>query len=384
MSTLKNLLQPGKRRLAVGIGGLVVVIAAILVIRLFISSSDKRQRNPVITVKTAISGQQTMPVNVRANGYITAIKTVEVRPQVQNVVRTVHVKEGQDVTAGQLLFTLDPRMDTAGLDKAQAQLARDKADLIDAETTLKRNQELFTKKFISQAVVDTSKAKVDALRGTARANQAGVQSSKVALDYNRITASMAGRIGAINVHPGSLVQPSGATMVTIVQLDPITVSFTVPEAELANIVASYPKGDAPVRIKLATGEELQGKLVFIDNTTDAQTGTIKMKAQFDNRERKLWPGSFVNVRLTSRTLPEATVIPTAAVVTGPKEQLVYVVQEDDTVQPQVVTLLATEGGTAAVSGLKPGARVVVEGAQNLRPGVKVREAPSDEQKKNES
>lgn len=372
----QKIMRLTKRQWMIAAAVLAAVIG-VFALRAILSSSSKQTRNPVLAVKTALSAQQTVPVTIRANGYVTAIKTVEVRPQVQNIVREVHVKEGQDVAAGQLLFTLDPRMDTAGVDKAQAQLMRDKADLSDAEATLKRNQELFARKFISQAVVDTSKAKVDALRGTTRANQAGVQSSKVSLGYNRITASMAGRIGAINVHPGSLVQPTGTAMVSIVQLDPITVSFAVPEAELTHITASYPQGNAPVSIALQNGETFQGVLTFIDNVTDAQTGTIKMKAQFDNKERRLWPGSFVNVRLAARTLPDAIVVPTQAVVTGPKEQFVYVVQDDHTVQPQTVKLLATENGQAAVSGLNAGMRVVVEGALNLRPGAKVREAPAE-------
>lgn len=377
MDTLKNTLQARKKPLTIAIA-ILAVIVGIFILRAILSSS-KTQRNPVQTVRTALSEQKTFPVTVRANGYVTSIQTVEVRPQIQNIVRAIHVKEGQDVVAGQLLFTLDDRSDAAGVDKAKGQLARDRADLIDAEATLKRNQELFAKKFISQAVVDTSKAKVDALRGTARTNQAGVQSSQVALGYNRIAASIAGRIGAISVHPGSLVQPTGAAMVTIAQLDPIHVSFTVPEAELAHIAASYPNGGAPVSIRLPDNTDLQGTLVFIDNATDPQTGTLKMKAQFDNPQRRLWPGSFVNVQLVSRTLPDAVVVPTQAVVTGPKEQFVYIVQEDGTVQPQNVKLLATEGGTAAVSGLAAGVRVVVEGAQNLRPGSLVREAPAPEQ-----
>ncbi|MEA5098182.1 MAG: efflux RND transporter periplasmic adaptor subunit [Burkholderiaceae bacterium] len=374
---MKNTLQARKKPLTIAIA-ILAVIVGIFILRAILSSS-KTQRNPVQTVRTALSEQKTFPVTVRANGYVTSIQTVEVRPQIQNIVRAIHVKEGQDVVAGQLLFTLDDRSDAAGVDKAKGQLARDRADLIDAEATLKRNQELFAKKFISQAVVDTSKAKVDALRGTARTNQAGVQSSQVALGYNRIAASIAGRIGAISVHPGSLVQPTGAAMVTIAQLDPIHVSFTVPEAELAHIAASYPNGGAPVSIRLPDNTDLQGTLVFIDNATDPQTGTLKMKAQFDNPQRRLWPGSFVNVQLVSRTLPDAVVVPTQAVVTGPKEQFVYIVQEDGTVQPQNVKLLATEGGTAAVSGLAAGVRVVVEGAQNLRPGSLVREAPAPEQ-----
>jgi len=121
---------------------------------------------------------------------------------------------------------------------------------------------------------------------------------------------------------------------------------------------------------------LQGALIFIDNASDQQSGTIKMKAQFDNKDRRLWPGSFVNVRLIARTLPDAIVVPAQAVIIGPKDQFVYVVQEDSTVQVQKISMLATEGGMAAVSGLAAGVRIVVEGAQNLRPGAKVKEAPS--------
>jgi RND family efflux transporter MFP subunit len=376
MDMLKNTTSVKKKRLLIAGIALLVIIVGIVAIRSILSPSSKRARDPVQTVKTALSEQKAVPVMVRANGYITAIRTVEVRPQVQNIVRAVHVKEGQDVAAGQLLFTLDARGDAANVDKAQAQLARDKADLADAEATLRRNQELFAKKFISQAVVDTARAKVESLRGTTRADKATIDSSNVSLGYNRITASMAGRIGAINVHPGSLVQPTGAAMVTIVQLDPITVSFTVPEAELTHIVSSYPKGGAQVYIQLQGKEPLQGAMVFIDNTTDPQSGTIKMKAQFDNKERQLWPGTFVNVRMVSRTLPDAIVVPTQAVVTGPKEQFVYVVQEDSTVQPKTISILTTEDGVAAVTGIGAGVRVVVEGAQNLRPGAKVREAPA--------
>lgn len=376
MDMLNKPVRLSKKHLLIAGMALLVIIVGIVTLRSILSPSSKQQRNPVQTVKTVLSEQKAVAVMVRANGYITAIKTVEVRPQVQNIVRAVHVKEGQDVAAGQLLFTLDARGDAANVDKAQAQLARDKADLADAEATLKRNQELFAKKFISQAVVDTARAKVESLRGTTRADKATIDSSNVSLGYNRITASMAGRIGAINVHPGSLVQPTGPAMVTIEQLDPITVSFAVPEAELTHIVSSYPEGRAPVFIQFPGKEPEQGTLVFIDNAADQQSGTIKMKAQFDNKERQLWPGSFVSVRMVSRSLPDAVVVPAQAVVIGPKEQFVYVVQEDGTVQPKSVSVLTTESGFTAVSGIGAGVRVVIEGAQNLRPGAKVREAPA--------
>lgn len=333
----------------------------------------KQPRNPVQTIRSELAKQTAVPIMVYSNGYVTAINTVDVRPQIQNVVRAVHVKEGQDVRAGQLLFTLDQRNDTSNVDKAQAQLARDRADLAEAENTLKRNQELLAKNFVSQAVVDTARSKVDALRGTLQADQAAVQSSNITLGYNRITASISGRIGAIAVHPGSLAQPAGTPMLTISQIDPITVTFAVPERELQHIIATYPKGDAPVVAQISDNREVQGKLIFIDNTSDPQSGTIRMKAQFDNRDRKMWPGTFVNVRMVSRTIPNAVVIPAQAIVTGPVDKIVYVVQPDDTVKIQKVEVVTIEKGRAAVSGIDVGTRIVTEGTENLRPGVKIKE-----------
>ncbi len=336
----------------------------------------QKPRNPVQIVKSMQAQQKSIPVTIEANGYVTALNTVEVRPQVQNIVREVHVREGQEVKAGQLLFTLDARSDTAGVESARAQLAKNRADLVEAEAALKRNRELLEKKFVSQAVVDTAAARVAALRGTIQGDQAAIASSSVALSHNRITASIGGRLGAISVRQGSLAQPGGNPMVTIVEIDPIAVAFSVAERELQHIRATYPDGGAPVQAQLAGGEEIDGKLYFIDNAADAQTGTIRMKAQFDNRERRMWPGTYVNVRLVARTLPNAVVVPAQAVVTGPVDKFVYVVQSDNTVKAQKVEVLTIARGEAAVEGLNAGARVVVEGTQNLRPGSKVREADS--------
>lgn len=333
----------------------------------------QQARNPVQVVKTGLAEKKSIPLTVNSNGYVTAINTVDVRPQVQNVVRAIHVTEGQDVRAGQLLFTLDERNDLANVEKAKAQVARDRADLTDAEAALKRNQELLAKNFIAQAVVDTARSKVESLRNTLQADVAALRSSNIVLGYNRISAGIDGRIGAINVHPGSLAQPAGTPMVTISLLDPIAVSFSVPEHELSHITASYPNGGAPVIARLANTQELTGKLTFIDNAVDQQSGTIRMKAQFANADHRLWPGAFVNVRLISRTLPDAVVIPAQAVVTGPDEKFVYVVQPDESVKMQRIDVVAVEDGQAAVSGLPTGTRIVIEGTQNLRPKSKVKE-----------
>lgn len=336
----------------------------------------KPKAETIQVVKTALANQQTMPINLFANGYVTAINTVDIRPQVQNIVREVHVQEGQDVRAGQLLITLDQRTELSGIDRALAQVARDRADLADAEATLSRNQELLAKKFIAQAVIDTARSKVEALRGTLAADQAAVKSSRIALDNSLVRASISGRIGLITVHPGSLAQPTALPMLTISQLDPIAVSFTLPERELSNLRVTYPQGNAPVNAQVAGAGEVSGKLIFIDNAADAQTGTIRMKARFSNAERHMWPGTFVSVRLVSRSLPEAIVVPAQAVVTGPVDKFIYLVQANNQVTMQKVTVVAIENGKAAVTGIVAGARVVVEGAQNLRTGATVKETQS--------
>jgi RND family efflux transporter MFP subunit len=355
---------------------LVLVLCAVAVYFSFLRKGDsdsKEARSPVQTVKTASAVKKSVAMTVITSGYVTAFNTVDVRPQLQNVVKAVHVKEGQDVKAGDLLFSLDERNDVANVAKAQAQLARSRAELSDAEIALKRNLELLAKGFVSQAVLDTSRSRVNAARGTVQADQAALESSKVALEYNRIEASISGRLGAIAVYPGSLAQPSGTPMVTISKLDPITVSFSVPERDLSAIRASYPDGGAPVTAALADGQPLTGKLIFIDNTVDAASGSIRMKAIFDNAKRVLWPGQYVDVRINSRTLQDAVTIPAQAVVTGPSDQFVYVVDAGDVAVRQKVNVLAMQGEVAAVTGIQEGARVVVEGAQNLRPNAKVRE-----------
>ncbi|WP_353152595.1 efflux RND transporter periplasmic adaptor subunit [Herminiimonas fonticola] len=365
-------MQQTRKYLLIGAG--IVVLGAIAYFGLRDTSDRNKKPDNVQIVKTALAEQKTIAIKVFANGYVTAINTVDVRPKVQNIVRTIHVKEGQFVKAGQLLFTLDERSDQSNVAKARAELAAGQSDLADAELTLKRNEDLLSRNFVSQAVVDTARNKVAALRNTTRANQAIAESSSIALSDNRIEASISGRIGIISVHPGSLAQPSGEAMVTISQLDPIAVSFTLPERELANITATYPQGNAPVTAQLPGQPELIGKLIFIDNAADTQSGTIRMKAQFDNATQKLWPGSFVNVSLVSRNVSHAVLVPAQAVVTGPIDKFIYVVQPDDTVKEQKVDVVAIEEGQAAVTGLNAGARVVVEGTQNLRPGSKISEA----------
>src|SRR5690606_2045149 len=282
------------------IGSAVVVLIGIAYTRFFHTSEASRRPDNVQAVRSVLAEKRDIALTVQANGYVSPITLVEVRPKVQNIVRTVHVKEGQFVKAGQLLFTLDERNDQSNLARAKAELAAAQADLADAELTLKRNQDLVQKHFVSQAAVDTARTRVASLRSTIKANQAAAQSSAILLSDNRITASIDGRLGIINVFPGSLAQPTGEPMVTITQLDPIAVTFALPERELMNVVATYPALDAPVYAQLPAQRRLHGKLMFIDNVTDAQSGSIRMKARFDNKEHKLWPGGFLNISMVTR------------------------------------------------------------------------------------
>lgn len=334
----------------------------------------------VATVTTAPVRQSDVPVEVSANGTVTAMQTVDVRPQVSSTVRTVHIKEGQSVKPGDLLFTLDTRMDEANLARARAQLMRDQADLSDARRTLARSQELLQRNFISRSAVDTAQAKVDGFEATIRADQAAIEASKVAVSYGQIRATIGGRTGVINVFPGSLVTPANTTttpaMVTIAQIAPITVMFTLPERQLAALREALQAGPVTVTAQPNDGNPapVSGKITFVDNTVDPQYGSIRVKAMFPNEEHRLWPGTYANVNATVQVLKGALSVPPQAVVTGPEGRFVYTVQPDSTVARVPVKVLVTTAAAAVVDGVQPNARVVTEGASNLRPGVQVREA----------
>ena len=331
----------------------------------------------VTTVATAVVQQGDVPLEVNANGNVAAMRTVEVRPQVSSTVRTVHIKEGQSVKPGDLLFSLDTRMDEANLDKARAQLMRDQADLADARRTLTRSQELLQRNFISRSAVDTAQAKVDGFEATIRADRAAIEASRVAISYGTIRATIGGRTGVINVFPGSLVTPTTATpMVTVAQIAPITVMFTLPERQLAALREALRTGPVSVTALPNDGSKtpVTGKITFVDNTVDPQYGSIRVKATFDNDENRLWPGTYANVNATVQVLKNALSVPPQAIVTGPEGRFVYTVQPDSKVARVSVQVIATTAAAAVVEGVQPGARVVTEGAQNLRPGSQVREA----------
>ena len=339
------------------------------------NTADNNKKTDAVQVVSAPVMQADVAARLSANGTVTAVQTVEVRPQISAIIKTVHIREGQSVRKGDRLFTLDARTEDANLGMAEAQIARDRADLANAERNLERQRELFRQEYVSRAELDAAQNQVDMLRSQVAIDRASLEASRVARGFGEITAPITGRSGAIAVYPGSLVQPNGAALLVITQVDPINVSFTLPERELADVQQAMARGEVPVnaRLDLPGQPELKGRLVFIDNAVDAASGTIRLKAEFPNPDNRLWPGMFVTVTLAPRTLNGALTVPVQAVQTGPEHQFVYVVGDDRKVEALPVNVRLIQDGIAVIEGIAPDARVVVEGAHNLRPGDTVSE-----------
>ena len=334
---------------------------------------------PPISVTTVVVQKRDVDVMLDATGTVTALNSVDIRPQIASTITKVHIKEGQFVTAGQLLFTLDARNDEVNVTKAKAQLAKDLAALADAQRQLARSRDLMAQNFISQGAVDTNQTVVDSQQAVVASDRAAIQAAQVGLSYSRINAPAAGRAGAINVFAGSFVPPSGAPLVTITQLDPISIAFSLPQRNLGSVLATLRSGGGSVAAVLPEGSgATTGRLRFVDNAVDAGSGTVRVKAEFANKDERLWPGAFVAVRLAVQTLKGAAVVPQASVIQGPRGKIVYVVDAANKASPRPVEVVYAAGEEAAVTGVRPGDRVVVEGRQNLRPGADVVErAPGD-------
>lgn len=340
------------------------------------SAASGAAGGPPVSVTTSTARTQDLAVSLAATGTVTALSAVDVKPQMSGVVRQVHVREGQSVRAGQLLFTLDDRTEQANVAKAAAQVARDEAALADARRQLERSRELLAQGFVSQGSVDAAQANADAQAALAQADRAALAAARVALSNARVSAASAGRIGSIPVFAGTAVLAGQTTLTTLTQLDPIAVSFSLPQRHLGDALAALAGGGAPVSATLPdSGARLQGRLSFVDSQVDAASGTVKAKAVFANPGARLWPGAFVEVSMTARSLPRAVVIPQAAVIETARGPRVYVVAEGRA-EARPVRVLHAEGALAAVQGVQPGERVVLDGRQNLRPGAAVAERPA--------
>ncbi|HKD13474.1 MAG TPA: efflux RND transporter periplasmic adaptor subunit [Candidatus Angelobacter sp.] len=334
----------------------------------------KPQQAPAAPVRVATVASRNMPVQLQAIGNVEAISTVSIKAQISGQLMKVHFKEGDFVRKGQLLFTIDRAPFEAALRQAEATLAKDQAQALNTRLDAQRYEGLGREGVVSRQQVDAAQASWNAMEATVAADKAAVETAKINLQYTSIYSPINGRTGNVGVKEGNLVKANDVPiLVTINQIEPIYVTFSVPEQQLADVKKYL--GSKTLRVEAApqgSGQQFDGKLTFIDNAVDLTTGTIKLKATFDNHERVLWPGQFVDVMLTLTTQPNAVVIPSAALQTGQNGTFVYVVNMDLTAQQQPVKVGWTVGDTTVIaSGLQPGQRVVTDGQLRLIPGSKV-------------
>lgn len=329
---------------------------------------------PLVPVTVAQVQQRTMPLTVRAVGHVEAIASVAVRPRVGGEVQQVHFAEGQAVTAGQRLFTIDPRPYEVALREAEARLRRDEALLRKAEADVARYEELVRRDFITREQFDQVKASAESLQATVAADAAAVESARLQLNYCSVTAPLSGRTGTLGVKAGNLVKANDdKALVTINQTRPIHVVFTVPAERLAGVRGKAGDG-LQVRAWLA-GEEGSpevGTLAVVDNAVDIATGTIALKAVFANEVERLWPGQFVDVELVLEEQQGRLVVPAAAVQTGQKGTYVWVVDPEGKAEQRPVNLARQDEHDAVLDdGVRPGETVVTDGQLRLVPGAKV-------------
>ncbi len=329
---------------------------------------------PAVAVTVATAEQKTVPVQVRAIGNVEAYTTVGVKPQITGEIMEVHFQEGQDVKKGQLLFSFDPRSFEADLQKAIGTLAKDKATANNDVLQAKRYEKLHQAGVVSKEQFDDMQSKAESSQANVEADQAAVEYARVQLSYCKIYSPVSGRTGNLMVHRGNIVKANPDNpIVTINQVEPIYATFSVPQQELPAIKQRRESGKLKVEAVLPDNpERAQGTLTFIDNAVDLTTGTIKLKGTFENRDRRLWPGEFVNVVLTLSEQPNTVIVPSAAVQTGQNGQYVFVVKQDQTVDMRPIEPgWIVENMTVIRKGVQAGERVVTDGQVRLVPGAKV-------------
>jgi membrane fusion protein, multidrug efflux system len=343
------------------------------------SGRDQPPAPPAVPVVVEGAARRDVAVLVRVVGNVESMETVAVRPQVGGEILAVSFREGSDVRAGDELFRLDPRPYTAALHQAEAALARDEATARNARLQAQRAQALFDQGILSQEQYDALHNTADAQDATVRADHAAVETARINLDYCTIRSPIDGRTGSLLVQRGNVVKAvDGGPLVVVSRIDPIYVSFSVPEKRLAEVRGAVAAGTVAVEARI-TGEEqrpLPGRLTFVDNAVDRATGTLRLKGTFANRDRRLWPGQFVNVLLAVATRHDAIVVPSEAIQTGQAGTFVFVVKPDLIAETRPVTVGQDVDGQVMVeTGLEAGETVVVDGQIRLVPGARVELKP---------
>ena len=388
-----------------------VYCLAIFALALSLSGCGKQQAQavggmPPVPVSVAVAAQEAVPVQIRVIGTVEPSSTVQIKSQVAGELLSVHFTEGRDVNKDDLLLEIDPRPYREALAQATAAIAKDRAQLAQAEANLARDtaqaksaeadgyryEELAKEGVASQMQASQSRAAADAAHESVHADQAAIESARASLESDRaaverakldlgyceIRSPVTGRTGNLLVHPGNLIKVNDVPLVVINQIAPIFVSFGIPEEQLGEV---RQRAGANLAVQASTDADpnrvARGVLKVIDNTVDTNTGTIRLKAVFDNTDHLLWPGQFVNVQLTLGTQSNATVVPSEAVQDGQRGQFVFVVKSDQTVESRPVTVARTIGRKAIIAkGVTPGETVVTDGQLRLFPGAKIQPVPA--------
>lgn len=340
-----------------------------------LAACGKDAAPPVQAVPVAIGTveERAIPFELNAVGTVEPYQAVTVQPQVTGQLVRVSFKEGDQVQKGQVLFQIDSRQFTAAVAQAEAILARDQAQSVNATQELERFKTLFEGQNVTQQQYEQARANAAAAEATLAAAQAQVEQARLNLQYATIRAPISGRTGSLLVREGNLVRADVSQLVTINQIEPILVRFAVPASNLGIIMQHRNSRDLLVEATAGgSADTTSGSLSFLDNAVDTTTGTILLKGSFPNKDGLLWPGGFVNVRLRLYVETSATVVPSAAVMTGQQGTYVFIVQADSTAAMKRVTVEREAGDVSIISGeTKAGDRVVTDGQMLLRQGARV-------------
>lgn len=351
-----------------------IMLALAIVVLAACAKKQEKVRDDRVPVTVAVAEQKDVPLQVTTIGSVQPFSTVAIRALAGGQLMAVSFREGDEVKRGQLLFTIDPRPYQAALSQAQANLARDEAQLRNAQSQAARYADLVKKDYVTHEEYDRIAAGAEAAKAVVAADRAAIETTQLELSYCQIHAPIDGRTGSLQVHAGNLVKANDTTpLVVINQVHPVYVQFTVPEAQLAQLRARFAGKPVPVTATpQGSGATENGTLTFVDNAVDATTGTITLKATYDNRDNALWPGQYVNVAVTLANRPNSVVVPAQAVQNGQRGQFVFVVKNDNGVEMRNVTIAQSINQETIIDkGVAAGETVVTDGQLKLTPKSKV-------------
>jgi multidrug efflux system membrane fusion protein len=353
----------------------VLMIASILSL-IACSNEEQKRPAPEVPVKTAVAVQKDMPDEITAIGTVEAYAMVNITSRVDGQVMKIRIREGQDVIQDQLLINIDERPYQAMLESALSALARDRIRLEKARKDAQRYVELLQKDYVTKIQAEQAETDASALEAVIRGDEAAVENARLNVSYCRITAPISGRAGAILIHEGNLVKANepAKPLLVIKQIQPVYVRFSVPEQRLTEIQKLIADHDLKTLAHPPgrKNDMKEGRLTFLDNTINPSTGTIDLKAVFENKDKSLWPGQFVNTVLMIGVRPQAVVVPSEAVQMGQQGKFVFVVKDDLTVEVrQVTTGIQGMDETMIEEGISTGEQIVTDGQLRLFPGAKV-------------